>query len=233
MLTSQHFFIGHWCLSEIRQSVCPWQSSPVKLIHIRDTSLMVWGIKDRKKVLPMLFNFFLHRHWRDKNKLDSLQPSTHCTKPERFTREKHSSLFCLFVGGKERKAFNVDTRWGIWCCSPQQAHQPVAIWPRLVLKTWITRDRFYKTFFFCLLPYFIEYNAHTSIVRTWILQWFWAIFLFFKSNFTRTNHCKFIHHKSHHKPFLSYLPCIVRRKYFSIIFNVKSCALYSIKYGTF
>ncbi len=24
------------------------------------------------------------------------------------------------------------------------------------------------------LPYFIEYNAYTSIVRTWILQWFLA-----------------------------------------------------------
>ncbi len=28
--------------------------------------------------------------------------------------------------------------------------------------------------------------------------------------------------KSHLKPFLAYLPCIVRREYFSIIFNVKS-----------
>jgi hypothetical protein len=57
------------------------------------------------------------------------------------------------------------------------------------------------------------------------------LFLFFKKNFTRINHCKFIHHKSHLKPFLSYLPCIVRREYFSIIFNVKKCALYLIKYG--
>jgi hypothetical protein len=56
------------------------------------------------------------------------------------------------------------------------------------------------------------------------------IFLFFKNNFTRIHHCKFCHHKSHLKPFLSYLPCIVRRKYFSIIFNVKKCALYLIKY---
>ncbi len=34
------------------------------------------------------------------------------------------------------------------------------------------------------LPYFIEYNAHTSIVRTWISQWFLAkkLFLFFKNN---------------------------------------------------
>jgi hypothetical protein len=35
------------------------------------------------------------------------------------------------------------------------------------------------------------------------------------------------------KPFLSYLPCILRRKYFSIIFNIKKCALYSIKCGIF
>jgi hypothetical protein len=43
------------------------------------------------------------------------------------------------------------------------------------------------------IPYFIEYNVHTIIVRTWISQWFLAIF--FNNNFTRLNHCKFIHHK--------------------------------------
>ncbi len=59
-----------------------------------------------------------------------------------------------------------------------------------------------------------------------------TLFLFFKNNFTRINHCKFIHHKSHLKPLLSYLPCIVHREYFSIIFNVKKCTIYSIKYGT-
>jgi hypothetical protein len=82
------------------------------------------------------------------------------------------------------------------------------------------------------IPYFIEYIAHTSRVRTWISQWFLAknLFLFFKNNFTGINHCKFIHHKSHLKPFLSYLPCIVWTEYFSIIFKAKKCALYSIKY---
>ena len=54
----------------------------------------------------------------------------------------------------------------------------------------------------------------------------------FKNNFTRINHCKFIHHKSPHKTLLSYLPCIVSREYFSIIFNVKNCTLYLVKYGT-
>ena len=40
------------------------------------------------------------------------------------------------------------------------------------------------------LPYFIEYNVHTSIVRTWISQKNLAkkLFLFFKNNFTRINH---------------------------------------------
>ncbi len=57
------------------------------------------------------------------------------------------------------------------------------------------------------------------------------LFIFFKNNFTRINHCKFLHHKSHLKPFLSYLPWIVRREHFSIIFNVKQCTLYLIKYG--
>jgi hypothetical protein len=63
------------------------------------------------------------------------------------------------------------------------------------------------------LLYFIMYHAHTNTVRTWISQ----LFLFFKNNYTRINHCTFIHHKSHLKPFLSYLPCIARKEYFSII----------------
>ncbi len=62
--------------------------------------------------------------------------------------------------------------------------------------------------------------------------WQKKLFLFFKNNFKRNNHYKFIHHKSYLKPFLSYLPCIVRREYFSIIFNVKKSTPYSIKYGT-
>ncbi len=63
------------------------------------------------------------------------------------------------------------------------------------------------------VPYFIKYNAHTSIVHTWMSQWFLAkkIFLFFKNNFTSINHCKFTYHKSHLKLFLSYLPWIVCR----------------------
>ncbi len=68
---------------------------------------------------------------------------------------------------------------------------------------------------------------HTNIVRSWISQWFLA-----KkngNNFTRINHCMFIHLK----PYLSYLTCIVCWEYFSIIFNVKKCTLYSIKYGVF
>ncbi len=83
--------------------------------------------------------------------------------------------------------------------------------------------------------YFIEYNAHTSIVCSWNSQGFLAkiLFLFFKNNFTRLNLCKFIHHKSHLKPFLRYLPCIMCREYFSIILNVKKCALYLIKYSTY
>ena len=86
-------------------------------------------------------------------------------------------------------------------------------------------------FSFTKIRYFIEYNVHTSIVRTCISQWFLAKKIFFKNNFTRISHCKFIHHKSHLKPFLTYLPCIMRRKYFSIIFNVKKCVLHSIKCG--
>ncbi len=57
------------------------------------------------------------------------------------------------------------------------------------------------------------------------------LILFFKNNFKRINHCKFICHKSHLKP--TYLLCIVHKENFSIIFNVKKCALYLIKYGMY
>ncbi len=72
-----------------------------------------------------------------------------------------------------------------------------------------------------------------SIVRTWNFEMSFGkeIILIFKNNFTRINLCMFIHHKSHLKPFLSYLLCIVRREYFIIMFNVKECAPYSIKYS--
>jgi len=51
------------------------------------------------------------------------------------------------------------------------------------------------------LPYFIKYTAHLSMVSTWISQRFLTIFLFFKNNLIRINHCTFIHHKT-----LSQLP---------------------------
>ncbi len=79
------------------------------------------------------------------------------------------------------------------------------------------------------LLYFMEYSVHLNFTMIFGKKIF---FLFFKNNFTRINHCKFIHHKSHLKPFFSYLPFIVCREYFSIIFNVKKCAPYLIKYGT-
>ncbi len=39
--------------------------------------------------------------------------------------------------------------------------------------------------------------------------------------------------RSHLKPFLSYLPCLAFREYFSIISNIRKYTLYSIKYGTY
>ncbi len=66
---------------------------------------------------------------------------------------------------------------------------------------------FYQVYCSC------EYSAHLNFTMTFGKK----IFLFIKNNFTRIIHSNFIHHKSHLKPFLSYLPC---REYFSIIFNV-------------
>ncbi len=73
------------------------------------------------------------------------------------------------------------------------------------------------------IPYFIKYNVHMSIARTWISQWFLAkkLFLVFKNNFTRINPSKFYSSQKPSKTFLRYLPCIVCREYFIIIFNVK------------
>ena len=82
------------------------------------------------------------------------------------------------------------------------------------------------------LLYFIKYIADK--VRTQISQGFLAKKYFY---FSKLISQKFIIAslfiiKAILKPFLSYLPCIVCRGYFSIIFNVKKCALYLIKYGT-
>jgi hypothetical protein len=79
---------------------------------------------------------------------------------------------------------------------------------------------------FYLVQCTYEYSAHLNFT---MIFWQKKNFLFFKNNFTRINHCKFIHHKSHLKPFPSYLPCTVWKEYFSIILNVKKCGLYSIK----
>jgi hypothetical protein len=84
------------------------------------------------------------------------------------------------------------------------------------------------------LLHFIKYNSNIMCKQVKCAPEFHndfgakKLFLYFKNNFTRINHCKFIHHKSHLKPFLIYLPWIVRRECFSIIFNVKKCTLYSI-----
>ncbi len=64
------------------------------------------------------------------------------------------------------------------------------------------------------IPYYIEYSAHMSIVLTLILQPFLG------------------HYLVHPKPFLRYLPSIVRRQNFIIISFVKKCTLYLIKYGS-
>ena len=77
------------------------------------------------------------------------------------------------------------------------------------------------------LKYFINdycILSSISVVRTWISQWFLAKnFFYFSRKISKiNNHCKYIHHKSYLKPFLSYLPCIVQREYFSVIFNQKS-----------
>ncbi len=73
-----------------------------------------------------------------------------------------------------------------------------------------------------LIMYFLKYNVHMSIVSAHLnfTMIFCKKIIFFKNNFPRINHCKIIHHKSQLKPFLGYLPCIVCKKYFSIIFNV-------------
>ncbi len=85
----------------------------------------------------------------------------------------------------------------------------------------------------------LSYRILSTIMRIQVWRapefhndfWQKKLFLFIKNNFKRINIASLFIIKSYLKPFLSYLPCIVHREYFSIIFNVKKCALYSIKYG--
>ena len=84
-----------------------------------------------------------------------------------------------------------------------------------------------KLLFWCILWNIMHIHACLNFSDFWQKK----IFLFFKNNFTKINHSKFMYHKSHLKLCLNYLPCIVCREYFSNIFNVKKCTLYSIKYG--
>ncbi len=71
------------------------------------------------------------------------------------------------------------------------------------------------------IPYFIEYNVHTSIARTSISKWFLVkfLFLFFKNNLKRNNLCKSISH----------LPSTYSMQ--GIFQHHFQCALYSIKYS--
>ncbi len=84
-----------------------------------------------------------------------------------------------------------------------------------------------KLLFRCILWNIMYIHACLNFSDFWQKK----IFLFFKNNFTKINHSKFMYHRSHLKLCLNYLPCIVCREYFSNIFNVKKCtlSLYSIK----
>jgi hypothetical protein len=84
------------------------------------------------------------------------------------------------------------------------------------------------------LPYFIEYNAHTSIVRTWISQWLLAKKLFYFSRIISQEliiPSLFIIKPSYT---LSQLPSMFSvQRIFQHHFPCKKCTLYSIKYSTF
>jgi hypothetical protein len=77
------------------------------------------------------------------------------------------------------------------------------------------------------LPYFIKYSAHTSIMRTSILQGFLAEK---KNYFNFKNVLMSLSFPTPHYPldlmfFLNYLPSIVRSQYFIIIFFFEKCAV--------
>jgi hypothetical protein len=46
-------------------------------------------------------------------------------------------------------------------------------------KSWVFSNKKVRTKVWKIFLYFIEYNAHTSIVRTWISQWFLAKKIYF------------------------------------------------------
>ncbi len=98
-----------------------------------------------------------------------------------------------------------------------------------VINKCVTNTAVLETTVFYWVNCAYKYSAHLNFTVIFGQK---EIFLFFKNNLTRINYCKFVQHKSHLKSSLSYLPCIVCREYFSIIFNIKKCALYLIKYSS-
>ncbi len=92
-----------------------------------------------------------------------------------------------------------------------------------------------KVITFCKIHYSIL-SSIMCIQLKWALEFyndFWKKNLFYFSRIILHELiiCIFIDHKNHLKPLLCYLPCIVSREYVSIIFKVKKCTLYSLKYG--
>ncbi len=82
--------------------------------------------------------------------------------------------------------------------------------------------------------YFIQYCAHTSIVRTLILKWFLAEkknYFNFQECFNQLIFLDTTLHPLDPKPFLNYLSSIAL-VIFHHYFLWKKCALYSIKYVT-
>ncbi len=133
----------------------------------------------------------------------------------------HHSLYA-WTSNKDRPWTNFswqDKTWAefstleVAACHAMHLLHNIAIWPTV----------------FCQVQCAYEYSAHLNF--TMILGK--KKFLFFKNNFTRINHCKFIHRKSHQLCTLSHLPSMFSAKglfqhHFNVK-NVKKCTLYSIK----
>ncbi len=85
----------------------------------------------------------------------------------------------------------------------------------------------FVTYVSICVPYFIKYNVHTNIRAhlnfTMIFDKKYYFYLSRIISQELITASLFI--ITHLKPFVNYLPCIVRKEYFSIIFNVKKCAL--------
>ncbi len=111
-------------------------------------------------------------------------------------------------------------KWRLKLVSPSENNRSCCVF------TNILKNNFFVTF--CKIPHILSSIMWIQVsCAPEFHNDFWQLILFFKNNFTSIKHCKFIYHRSHLKPFISYLPCIRKD-----CFQVKSNLLTAFRFTT-